>query len=191
MLDSKVIDEYTKDFWKYASTARGIHEIEDVYLDWAKTANIDINEFAAVWAMVNYDVNDAFGIKQSFVDEGNIGDDNTDTYLSHVYQFLQPIMRKKRKQQRAQLPEEDVFMEEELPEEMGEESDVGPESEKKEGLSTGPKPPTIPVEATGIENLEKQPQLGAAASDVSTEQSTTPEKILAKDALLEMTKDIK
>jgi hypothetical protein len=65
MVNREVIDTHAKDFWKFASQTKGVCDIEDVYMDWAKTASIDINEFTETWKQVNLDILESFGIKNA------------------------------------------------------------------------------------------------------------------------------
>jgi len=65
MLSINSVEKHTKDFWKYASQTRGVLEIKDAFMDWAKDANIDLKAFQIIYASVNYDVNNAFDLRSA------------------------------------------------------------------------------------------------------------------------------
>lgn len=69
MIAIGTVKNYTKEFWKYASKVQGVSKIDDVFARWAnKNSTITMDELKYVWANVNKDVIDAFGmnVKQAF-----------------------------------------------------------------------------------------------------------------------------
>jgi len=159
MLNNKIIDAYAKDFWKFASTTKGTHQIEDIFFEWAKEANITFAEFEIVWGKVNADAYQAFGMKEAYNKQQLLQDliQNYNKYLFGIGKeediSAPPIIEEE------QLPEEPI--EEDKPEMSMDEdelrSDVGesiPETSPgaDEGIGRRPKMVTSPAEA-GEENL--------------------------------------
>lgn len=63
-MSDNLITEKIKDFWKYASTLKGTHDIEDVFIDWTTVnSNITINELKGIWEGINTDIRTAFDAK--------------------------------------------------------------------------------------------------------------------------------
>lgn len=65
MIEGKTVKEYSKSFWKFASQTQGVYQIEDVFLDWAKTAQLTLPLFRNVWSKINLDIDNAFSIKEA------------------------------------------------------------------------------------------------------------------------------
>jgi len=64
MLTKELITNKTQEFLKYASTIKGIHDLEDVYVDWVeKYSNMTMGEFKFVWANINNEIANSFGTK--------------------------------------------------------------------------------------------------------------------------------
>lgn len=55
------IDIRIQNFWKYASTLRGTHDLDDVFVKWTSlNPDITINELKNIWEGVNHDIKSAF-----------------------------------------------------------------------------------------------------------------------------------
>jgi len=81
IMSGHLITEKIKDFWRYASTLRGTHDIEDVFIDWTNINNgITISELKDIWEGINNDLTD---IKTAF--------DSND--IESITNLIQTVMR--------------------------------------------------------------------------------------------------
>lgn len=137
------IEQYAKDFWKYASTTKGVHEIDDIFLDWSGKSDITINDFEQVWYKVSHDVADAFNIDNRT--KKALTFKNVDEFLS----LTDAIERKKEKglpvtpeEEEAVAGAEELLAKTEGMEELGE----GKGFPQKEGLQSKIEVPSMDIE---------------------------------------------
>lgn len=130
-MGDKLITEKIKDFWKYASTLKGTHDIEDVFIDWtAINNNITISELKGIWEGINTDIRTAFDARD----------------IESLTNLIQTVMQNN---QGAEAP---ISMED-VSEELG--SELEPMAEEP-GLEMPAEAPAASAPATETESVLKQ-----------------------------------
>ena len=59
------VQQFANNFWKYASNTKGVLALEDAYINWANNSGMTIKEFGHVWAKINDDVCNKYGLKKA------------------------------------------------------------------------------------------------------------------------------
>lgn len=92
-LHPSIIESTVHAFWKYASTTKGEHLIENVFSDWiSKNKNLSKLERSIIWNHIVYDIKEAFGIipnkkKHARLSEGDI-QIAYDNFINELYKYV-------------------------------------------------------------------------------------------------------
>jgi len=63
-LNKEKVKDHVASFWDFISNTKGVMDLDTAFFEWAKKAEVTVDEFKYTWAYVNYEINKKFGIKQ-------------------------------------------------------------------------------------------------------------------------------
>lgn len=139
MISEDLRKTYVDDFWKYASQVKDVLYLEDAFIDWAMQSKIRVNDLKPIWANINDDVFQSFGLKQADVSFSRIED---------LYELFDKLQNNEEDEivqsQQPEIPSEELDMKDLLNKEI-------PPSPEEEPPKNDLAPPKIETEQPNIE----------------------------------------